>query len=83
LDIGSPDMPPPPVVVEALHRSALEGTHHGYGGFSGTPALRASPRTTAVVLAWTDPDRGLPLIGSKDRQPSVTARQPWRCCLAA
>lgn len=69
LDMGSPDMPPPPIVVEALHRSALQGSHHGYGGFAGTPDLRQAfasyyHRRFGVEL---DPDREvLPLIGSKE-----------------
>ena len=40
LDIGSPDMPPPDLIIEALHRSALNPDHHGYAGYLGTPALR-------------------------------------------
>jgi len=69
LHMGSPDMPPPPAVVEALHRSAQQPTHHGYGGFSGTPALRQAfagyySRRFGVEL---NPDTEvLPLIGSKE-----------------
>jgi LL-diaminopimelate aminotransferase len=40
LDIGSPDLPPPDFVVEAMYRSAQDPSHHGYGGFYGTPELR-------------------------------------------
>ena len=39
LDIGSPDLPPPDFVVEALYRSAQDPSHHGYGGFYGMPAV--------------------------------------------
>ncbi len=69
LDIGSPDLPPPPVVIDALHRSSSQASHHGYGGFTGLPALRRAfadyyARRFGVEL---DPDREvLPLIGSKE-----------------
>jgi LL-diaminopimelate aminotransferase len=69
LDIGSPDLPPPDYVVEALYRSARDGDHHGYGGFFGTPALRSAmagyyERRFGVEL---DPGSEVtPLIGSKE-----------------
>lgn len=69
LDIGSPDMPPPDYVTEALHKSARAPTHHGYGGFYGIPALRWAMATYyrrrfGVEL---DPDTQVaPLIGSKE-----------------
>lgn len=69
LDIGSPDLPPPPVVIEALLRSAQNPAHHGYGGFTGIPALRKAfaahyARRFEVEL---DPEAEvLPLIGSKE-----------------
>lgn len=69
LDIGSPDLAPPDFVVEALYRSAQHPTHHGYGGFSGTPQLRQAfadyyRRRFEVEV---DPDKEvLPLIGSKE-----------------
>lgn len=67
--IGSPDLPPAPVVVEALTMAAQQPQSHGYQSYTGIPALR---------LAWSgwyarhygvdlDPDRHiLPLIGSKE-----------------
>ncbi len=67
--IGSPDLPPAPVVVEALTTAAQQPQSHGYQSYTGIPALR---------LAWSgwyarhygvdlDPDRHiLPLIGSKE-----------------
>ena len=41
LDIGSPDLPPPDFILEAMYRSAKDGSKHGYGGYYGLPALRA------------------------------------------
>jgi len=69
IDIGSPDLPPPPAVIETLYRSAREPHKHGYGGFFGTPALRKAiadyyGRRFGVEL---DPESEvLPLIGSKE-----------------
>nr|HID13557.1 aminotransferase class I/II-fold pyridoxal phosphate-dependent enzyme [Anaerolineae bacterium] len=69
LDIGSPDLPPPPAVVETLCRLAQEPHTHGYGGFFGKPALRKAiadyyDRRFGVKL---DPESEvLPLIGSKE-----------------
>jgi LL-diaminopimelate aminotransferase len=42
MDMGSPDMPPAPHIVDALERSASEPDHHGYMPFGGTPAYRAA-----------------------------------------
>ena len=69
LDIGSPDQPPPPAVVETLSSSAHNPDKHGYSGYQGTPAFRQAvaryyQRRFGVDL---DPDREvLPLIGSKE-----------------
>jgi len=69
LDIGSPDMPPPSAVVEALAESARHPGHHGYTGYRGTSAFRHAIaryylRRFGVTL---DPEREvLPLIGSKE-----------------
>jgi LL-diaminopimelate aminotransferase len=69
LDIGSPDMPPPPHVIDALCDSAHNPTHHGYSGFAGTPELRKAfanyyQRRFGVSL---DPEyEVLPLLGSKE-----------------
>lgn len=69
LDIGSPDLPPPDFILEALVRSAEEPAHHGYGGYYGTPALRRAmatyyERRFGVKL---DLDAEVcPLIGSKE-----------------
>jgi LL-diaminopimelate aminotransferase len=69
LDIGSPDMPPPPAVIEALSESASHPGHHGYSGYRGTPSFREAiaryyqQRFGVVVNANTEI---LPVIGSKE-----------------
>jgi LL-diaminopimelate aminotransferase len=69
LDIGSPDLPPPDFVIEAMYRSAKDPSHHGYGGYYGTPELRRAmasyyERRFGIAL---DPERQVvPLIGSKE-----------------
>lgn len=69
LDIGSPDMPPPPAVVEALYASARRDDTHGYAGYKGTPRFRQAVthyyrQRFGVEL---HPDREvLPLLGSKE-----------------
>ena len=69
LDIGSPDMPPPKEVVEALCQSAGVQEAHGYQSHRGTDALRLAwaemyKRDMGVKI---DPDQQiLPLLGSKE-----------------
>jgi len=69
LDIGSPDLPPPKAVIEALSASAHHPNNHGYSGYRGIPAFRQAvaryyQRRFDVTL---DPEREiLPLIGSKE-----------------
>ena len=69
LDIGSPDLPPPDFVIEAMHRSAQEPSHHGYAGYYGTPEFR---RAVAVYYerrfgVKLNPDKQVvALIGSKE-----------------
>jgi LL-diaminopimelate aminotransferase len=69
LDIGSPDLPPPDSVIEALYRSAKVPSHHGYPGYAGRPELRSAivdyyQRRFGVDL---DPDtQVVTLIGSKE-----------------
>jgi len=69
LDIGSPDMPPPDFITEALYHSAQNPRHHGYAGYFGTPALRQAivdyyARRFGVELDTAT--EVLPLIGSKE-----------------
>ena len=69
LDIGSPDLPPPGFIVDALNRSLQDPSRHGYGGYYGTPQLRRAMATYyenrfGVQL---NPEREVaPLIGSKE-----------------
>lgn len=69
LDIGSPDQPPAPPIIESLYKSAQDSTHHGYAGYFGTPELRKAltdyyARRFGVTL---DPKtQVVPLIGSKE-----------------
>jgi aspartate/methionine/tyrosine aminotransferase len=69
MGIGSPDLPPHPSVVEALHQSSLLPTSHGYQGYQGIPALRIAyadfyQRHYGITLI---PDSEiLPLLGSKE-----------------
>ncbi len=69
LDIGSPDMPPPPAVIDALSESASHPGHHSYAGYRGTPRFREAiaryyqKRFGVTLNATTEI---LPLIGSKE-----------------
>jgi len=69
MDMGSPDLPPAPFVVEALKRSADDPAHHGYMPFGGTPSYREAwahyyGRRFGVEL---DPQSELVgLLGSKE-----------------
>ncbi len=69
LDIGSPDMPPPAVVIDTLSAAARQPENHGYAGFYGDPEFRQAVahfyhRRFGVEL---DPDNEvLALIGSKE-----------------
>lgn len=69
LDIGSPDMPPPDFIIEAMYDSARNPQHHGYAGYFGTPALRQAiadyygHRFGVALDADTEVQ---PLIGSKE-----------------
>lgn len=75
LDIGSPDLPPPPHVIEALTKSAQNPANHGYGNYRGDPGFRRAvaayyQRRFGVIL---DPDTEvLPLIGSKEGIVNLT-----------
>lgn len=75
LDIGSPDLPPAPFIVEALAAAARRPDLHGYPSYTGTPALRRAiadyyQHRFGVTL---HPDRQiLPLIGSKEGIVNLT-----------
>jgi LL-diaminopimelate aminotransferase len=69
LDIGSPDLPPPPEIIQALSRAAEQPDRHGYVAHLGPPALRQAwselyRREFGVEL---DPEtQVIPLLGSKE-----------------
>jgi LL-diaminopimelate aminotransferase len=42
MDMGSPDLPPAPFIVETLQRAAQQPDQHGYMPFGGPPAYRAA-----------------------------------------
>lgn len=69
LGIGSPDLPPHPSVIQALHEEALKPNQHAYQNYKGNPLLRNA------VAGWYRKWYGvtlnaeteiLPLIGSKE-----------------
>lgn len=69
LGIGSPDLPPHPSVVEALHQEAAKVNTHAYQSYKGSPVLRNA--VSAWYKKWyqveVDPNTEvLPLIGSKE-----------------
>ena len=69
LDIGSPDLPPTPHILEALIRSASHSDHHGYQPFNGTPALRRAwaGMYQRIFDVEIDPEYEIAtLIGSKE-----------------
>lgn len=69
LGIGSPDLPPPKFITEAMIWASEEPANHRYPSYEGSPELRRAmagyyARRFGVEL---NPDREvLPLIGSKD-----------------
>lgn len=69
LDIGNPDLPPPPAVIEAATRAVRRPTEHGYPGYRGSETLRHAicsyyQRRFGVSL---DPDAQVScLLGSKE-----------------
>jgi LL-diaminopimelate aminotransferase len=69
MDVGSPDLPPPDHVIDALSDSAHAVDNHGYAGYKGIPQFRNAvaayyQRRFNVML---DPDtQVLPLLGSKE-----------------
>jgi LL-diaminopimelate aminotransferase len=69
LDEGSPDLPPPPNVIEGLARAAARADRHGYQPHRGPAALRQAWIETyrKVWEVELDPDSEiLPLLGSKE-----------------
>ncbi len=69
LDVGSPDMPPPEVVIDTLSEIAHKANAHGYSGYRGLKAFReAVARYYANRFGVeVDPETQiLPLVGSKE-----------------
>lgn len=69
LDVGSPDLPPAPHIIEALARSASAPDRHGYQPHKGSLALRAAwaEMYRQVYGLELDPESEiLPLLGSKE-----------------
>jgi aspartate/methionine/tyrosine aminotransferase len=69
LGIGSPDLPPPASVVEALYTSALRPDVHGYQPYHGSDLLRGA--FAEWYKKWYGVDLNpkneiLPLLGSKE-----------------
>jgi LL-diaminopimelate aminotransferase len=69
LGIGSPDLPPHPTVIEALHTAAQQTHTHAYQSYKGSPVLREAmanwyKKWYQVIV---DPQTEiLPLMGSKE-----------------
>jgi len=69
LGIGSPDLPPHPSVIEALHQEASKESTHAYQSYKGSPLLRNAIADwyKKVYHVSVDPETEvLPLIGSKE-----------------
>ncbi len=69
LGIGSPDLPPHPSVLDALHQGAANPKAHGYQSYTGIPALREawSNWYAQYYQVTLNPENQiLPLIGSKE-----------------
>jgi LL-diaminopimelate aminotransferase len=69
LDVGSPDLPPAPPIIEALVHSAALPDRHGYQPHRGPGALRAAWAEMYARLYHLeiDPETEIvPLLGSKE-----------------
>ena len=69
LDIGSPDLPPAPHILEALAQAARQADAHGYQPHNGTAGLRRAwaEMYARLYQVQLDPQREvLPLLGSKE-----------------
>ena len=69
LGIGSPDLPPHPEVIKALHEEAVKDNVHAYQSYKGSPILREAiaewyQKYYAVSIAPAT--EVLPLLGSKE-----------------
>jgi aspartate/methionine/tyrosine aminotransferase len=69
LGIGSPDLAPSGMTVDALVKSANNPAHHGYQNYKGVPALREAIRDFYKNTYHVDlnvEQNILPLMGSKE-----------------
>jgi LL-diaminopimelate aminotransferase len=69
LDVGSPDLPPAPHIIEAMRRAVCDPSKHGYPGFHGTPAFRQAVADyyASRFGVKLDPTREIVgLLGSKE-----------------
>ena len=69
MGIGSPDLPPPQEVVDALHNSMSHPTAHKYQSYQGIPELReaiADFYQKQYNVALNPEHEILPLLGSKE-----------------
>lgn len=69
MDMGSPDLPPAPHIIESLVNSARTGAHHGYAPFGGTDGFRQAVAQHYQRRFGVKLDSGtevLGLIGSKE-----------------
>lgn len=67
--VGDPDMPTPPVIVEALREQVLDPEHHRYPSYQGLPEFRsrAAEWLRDRFGVQMDPDsQVLSLMGSKE-----------------
>ena len=69
LGIGSPDLPPPAVLMEELGLWAKKATSHGYQSYTGLPGFREAISAWIKEVYRVEFDPGseiLPLMGSKE-----------------
>src|SRR5512145_1731964 len=69
LDIGSPDMPPAPHILEAMNRAVLSPDVHGYGNHKGPVALCQAWAGMYLRVHGVTLNPGteiMPLMGSKE-----------------
>ncbi|MCX8062663.1 MAG: aminotransferase class I/II-fold pyridoxal phosphate-dependent enzyme [Anaerolineales bacterium] len=69
LDVGSPDLPPPPSILDALYRSANRPDTHGYQPHNGSAALLNAWARMYGNLYGVEIDpksEVVPLLGSKE-----------------
>ncbi|RXG24746.1 pyridoxal phosphate-dependent aminotransferase [Leeuwenhoekiella aequorea] len=69
MGVGSPDLPPPPQVIDALTRSLIDGPAHQYQSYKGLPQLTQamSDFYNNKYEVQLDPETEiLPLMGSKE-----------------